>query len=172
MQNLKRTHATRPARGGEFDFEKAFEMAQLHGAAEQNSRALNAPLDVHAPRQRLKTVSIGPTAQRIERQQLATDEEGDILRMTADSSRACTIIAKRKATFSVCVGADFGRRKTEKAQTSKSEDKTCSGVTVTAIERTESMTKLNHHSQSEIHLKLIITYLLSVPIELHLSQCV
>ena len=28
-------------------FEKAFEMAQLHEAAEQNSRALNAPLDVH-----------------------------------------------------------------------------------------------------------------------------
>ena len=28
-------------------FEKAFEMAQLHEAADQNSRALNAPLDVH-----------------------------------------------------------------------------------------------------------------------------
>ena len=28
-------------------FEKAFEMALLHEAAEQNSRALNAPLDVH-----------------------------------------------------------------------------------------------------------------------------
>ena len=28
-------------------FEKAFEMAQLHDAAEQHSRALNKPLDVH-----------------------------------------------------------------------------------------------------------------------------
>ena len=143
-------------------------MVQLHKATKQNSRELNAPLNVHRTSHRQNTVPFRLTAQWIERQQPATDVEGDILQMTVDSGRAFAIIAKRKATFSMCAGTDFCRRNTEKAQSSETQHESCSSVTVT--ERTELTTKLNHHHQSHFHGKLIITGLLSVSIELLSSQ--
>ena len=76
---------------------------ELHEAAEQNSIALNASLDVHRTSTQLNTVPVRPTPQWILRQQSpATVAEGDILRTTGDSGRAVQLLHKERPHSSWC----------------------------------------------------------------------
>ena len=157
-------------------FEKAFEIAQLHEAAEQNSKALNAPVDVHRPSTPTEHRS-RPTDRTTDRATIACYRCGG--RHSAGDCRfrssVCNYCKKKGHIQHVCRSrlrqTEYRNAPTEREPTRDAQRRDRDRDRAHRVDD-KAEQSLHHHSHSQIYGKLIIiTCLLSVPIELLPLQC-